>query len=172
MLMRAEAASGLPADVVRSLARDLVTTEAAALYGRLGVSTQEFGSVCQWAIQCLNIVCGNLDHEGGVVHWNRVHRLPDFVYFNHAIHVKQGVGCATCHGPVDKMPLMLQHASLQMEWCIDCHRAPEQYLRPKEEVFNMAYEAPANQLELGNRLKQEYGIAGPDHLTACSTCHR
>jgi hypothetical protein len=104
--------------------------------------------------------------------WTRVNDLPDFVYFNHQVHVAKGVGCDTCHGRVDKMPLMLQHASLQMEWCLECHRAPEKFLRPKEEVFNMAYEAPANQLELGNRLKQQYGIASVEHLTSCSTCHR
>ncbi len=104
--------------------------------------------------------------------WTRVHDLPDFVYFSHQIHVAKGVGCATCHGPVDTMPLMLQHASLQMEWCLECHREPEKFIRPKEEVFNMAYEAPANQLELGTRLKQEYGIATAEHLTSCSTCHR
>ncbi len=104
--------------------------------------------------------------------WTRVHDLPDFVYFSHQIHVAKGVGCATCHGQVDKMPLMLQHASLQMEWCLECHREPEKFIRPKEEVFNMAYEAPADQLELGLRLKQQYGIASAEHLTSCSTCHR
>ena len=104
--------------------------------------------------------------------WTRVNDLPDFVYFSHQVHVAKGVGCDTCHGQVDKMPLMLQHASLQMEWCLECHRAPEKFLRPKEEVFNMAYEPPANQLELGRRLKQEYGIAGAELLTSCSTCHR
>lgn len=104
--------------------------------------------------------------------WNRVHDLPDFVYFSHNIHVRQGVGCATCHGPVDKMPLMYQAQSLLMEWCLDCHRAPEKYLRPREEVFNMAYEAPANQLELGRQLKIDYKVASLEHLTSCSVCHR
>ena len=104
--------------------------------------------------------------------WTRVNDLPDFVYFNHQVHVAKGVGCATCHGRVDQMPLMLQAQSLQMEWCLACHRAPEQFIRPREEVFNMVYEAPANQLELGNRLKQQYGIASVEHLTSCSTCHR
>src|SRR3954462_9919179 len=65
------------------------------------------------------------------IRWNRVHNLPDFVYFNHSIHVAKGVGCSTCHGPVDKMPLMFQANSLQMEWCLNCHRAPEKFLRPK-----------------------------------------
>ena len=104
--------------------------------------------------------------------WIRVNDLPDFVYFSHQIHVRQGVGCATCHGPIDKMPLTYQARSLQMEWCLDCHRAPEQYLRPRSEVFNMAYEPPANQLELGNRLKREYHVASVQHMTSCSVCHR
>lgn len=104
--------------------------------------------------------------------WIRVNDLPDFVYFNHQIHVKQGVGCATCHGPVDKMPLTYQATSMQMEWCLDCHRAPEKYLRPRSEVFNMAYEAPANQLEVGLALKKEYNVAGAQHMTSCSVCHR
>ncbi len=104
--------------------------------------------------------------------WIRVNDLPDFVYFNHQIHVKQGVGCATCHGPVDKMALTYQSTTLQMEWCLDCHRAPEKYLRPRSEVFNMAYEAPANQLEVGLALKKEYKVAGVEHMTSCSVCHR
>jgi hypothetical protein len=104
--------------------------------------------------------------------WIRVHDLPDFVYFNHQIHVRQGVGCATCHGRVDQMPLTYQAAPLLMEWCLDCHRAPEKYLRPRAEIFNMAYEAPANQIEVGMRLKQEYGISTKEHMTSCSVCHR
>ena len=104
--------------------------------------------------------------------WIRVHDLPDFVYFSHKIHVKQGVGCATCHGQVDKMALTYQANSLLMEWCLDCHRAPEKYLRPRDQVFNMAYEAPANQLELGRELKKQYNVASVEHLTSCSVCHR
>jgi hypothetical protein len=101
--------------------------------------------------------------------WIRVNDLPDFVYFNHAIHVKKGVGCATCHGRVDRMPLMSQHASLQMEWCLECHREPERFVRPREAVFQMDYEPPDDQLALGRRLVQEYGI---QRLTSCSVCHR
>lgn len=104
--------------------------------------------------------------------WIRVNDLPDFVYFNHQIHVRQGVGCATCHGRVDKMPLMYQAQPLLMGWCLECHRAPEKFIRPREEVFNMAYEPPANQLELGERLKKEYQISGVEHMTSCSVCHR
>jgi hypothetical protein len=104
--------------------------------------------------------------------WIRVNDLPDFVYFSHKIHIKQGVGCTTCHGAVDKMPLLSQAQPLLMEWCLDCHRAPEKYLRPREEVFSVRYEAPADQLTLGNRLKQEYNVASVEHLTGCSVCHR
>ena len=89
---------------------------------------------------------------GKPMKWTRVHDLPDFVYFDHSIHVAKGIGCESCHGRVDKMPLMVQAAPLLMGWCLDCHRAPEKYLRPRDEVFNMAYEAPSNQLELGRRL--------------------
>ncbi len=101
--------------------------------------------------------------------WARVHDLPDFTYFNHSVHVKKGVGCATCHGRVDRMPLMYQENSLQMEWCLDCHRNPEQYVRPREAVYQMDYQPPANQLELGRRLVKEYDI---ESLISCSTCHR
>jgi hypothetical protein len=104
--------------------------------------------------------------------WIRVNDLPDFVYFNHQIHVRQGVGCVTCHGQVDQMPLMYQAQSLLMEWCLDCHRAPEKYIRPREAVFDPTYRPPSNQLELGLKLKKEYGIAGPEHMTTCSVCHR
>jgi hypothetical protein len=104
--------------------------------------------------------------------WTRVHDLPDFVYFNHSIHVKQGVGCATCHGPVDKMPLVYQEATLFMSWCLDCHRDPAKYIRPREEVFNMAWQRPADDPGLGERLVQEYQIASVSQLTSCSTCHR
>jgi len=104
--------------------------------------------------------------------WIRVHDLPDFVYFSHNIHVKQGVGCETCHGPVDEMPLVRQAAPLLMEWCLDCHREPEKYLRPREEVFNMKYEPPADQIALGLRLKDEYNVSSAEHMTSCSVCHR
>ena len=101
--------------------------------------------------------------------WTRVHDLPDFVHFDHSIHVNKGVGCTTCHGAVDRMPLMWQAESLQMEWCLDCHRRPEEYVRPRAEVFSVAYERPANQAELGRRLVAEYHI---QKLTSCSTCHQ
>jgi hypothetical protein len=103
------------------------------------------------------------------IEWVKVHDLPDFVYFNHSAHVNQGVGCTTCHGRVDRMPLMWQESSLTMEWCLDCHRQPERYLRPREQVFNAAYEPPGDQLALGRALVKEYSI---HTRTSCSTCHR
>jgi len=110
--------------------------------------------------------------ENRPLHWTRVNDLPDFVYFNHSIHVKKGVGCATCHGPVDRMPLMYQEATLMMSWCLDCHRNPAKYVRPREQVFNMAWEPPADDPDLGERLVKEYKIASVQQLTSCSTCHR
>lgn len=110
--------------------------------------------------------------EGKPLNWVRVNDLPDFVYFNHSIHVRKGVGCATCHGRVDRMPLMYQDATLMMSWCVDCHRNPARYVRPREEVFNMAWERPANDPGLGERLVKEYKIASVEQLTSCSTCHR
>jgi hypothetical protein len=107
--------------------------------------------------------------SGKSIAWTRVHDLPDFVYFDHSIHIHKGVGCTTCHGQVDRMPLMMQEKSLQMEWCIDCHRNPEQYVRRREDVFRVDYVAPSNQLELGRELVEKYQI---QKLTSCSTCHR
>lgn len=104
--------------------------------------------------------------------WKRVHNLPGFVYFDHSIHVHKGIGCASCHGRVDEMPLLYQESSLLMEWCLKCHREPERHLRPREEVFNMRYEQPANQLEFGKELAKKYEIRDANFLTSCSVCHR
>jgi len=125
--------------------------------------------------------------------WTRVNRLPDFVYFDHSIHVNKGVGCNSCHGPVEKMPLMYNYASLQMEWCLNCHRAPEKFLRPHkvagsndDQVFNMAYEQPTktrpvkladgheftSQDELGKYLLKANQIRTVRDITSCNTCHR
>jgi hypothetical protein len=106
---------------------------------------------------------------GKSIQWTRVHDLPDFVHFDHSIHVNKGVGCTTCHGQVDRMPLIWQEKSLQMEWCLDCHRNPERYVRPRAAVFSVDYRPPSNQLELGRRLVAEYKI---QQLTDCSTCHQ
>jgi len=109
--------------------------------------------------------------SGDPLPWNRIHDLPDFVYFNHSIHIAKGVGCATCHGPVDHMPLTWKVAPLEMQWCLDCHRAPEKYLRPVEHVFDMEWQPTENQMALGKRLAAAYHIHKAT-LADCSTCHR
>lgn len=110
--------------------------------------------------------------SGRPIPWVRVHDLPDFAYFNHSIHVNKGVGCSTCHGHVERMPLMWQVASLQMEWCLQCHREPEKFIRPRHQVFNMDWEPPADQVTQGRQLVRDYHIRSATILTSCSTCHR
>ncbi len=126
------------------------------------------------------------------IEWTRVHDLPDYVYFNHSIHVNKGIGCASCHGRVDQMAAVYQASSLQMEWCLECHRQPERFIRPKDKVFDMAYNiaadpaegvtaAPSNHLAenlapsrkaQAQKLVREYGVRSPRIITSCSTCHR
>jgi len=81
---------------------------------------------------------------GASIQWIRVHDLPDYVYFNHEIHVNKGIGCASCHGRVDEMPLMYQQNTLQMEWCLNCHRNPVENIRPTAEIYNMAWEGASS----------------------------
>ena len=123
---------------------------------------------------------------GKSIMWTKVNYLPDYVYFNHSIHVNKGVGCASCHGPVNKMPLMYQESSMRMEWCLECHRATEKFLRPRDQVFNMNYEQPSSQhpvaladgmkytdqVELGTALKAQYNVRTVADITSCNTCHR
>jgi len=110
---------------------------------------------------------------GKPIVWTRVHDLPDFVYFNHSIHVKKGVGCSTCHGRVDQMPLMWNVESLHMEWCLDCHRDPAKRIRPREQVFNMDWPPPGyDQAAEGKKLMKQYDIDSVEAITNCSTCHR
>jgi hypothetical protein len=103
------------------------------------------------------------------ISWQRVHYLPHFVYFDHSIHLNKGFGCVTCHGPVDQMELTWQHGTLLMEWCLDCHREPEKYVRPRNQVFNLSWKPSQDQLELGRELAQAYQL---HRLLGCSTCHR
>ncbi|MGH7898400.1 MAG: cytochrome c3 family protein [Candidatus Binatia bacterium] len=110
--------------------------------------------------------------SGKSIAWIRVHDLPGFVYFDHSIHVNKGVGCSSCHGRVDLMPLTWQENTLQMDWCVDCHRNPERVLRPREDVFRMDWKPPADQLERGRQLAKDYEIPSWQVLTSCSTCHR
>jgi Cytochrome c7 and related cytochrome c len=122
--------------------------------------------------------------------WQRVHNLPEFVYFNHSIHIAKGIGCSACHGQVDHMPLMWQQNSLQMEWCLNCHRDPAKFIRPREQVYNLDYD-PAkdtnlaselgvspdavdqyrSQDALGAKLVKDYHIH-QEQITNCSICHR
>jgi len=109
---------------------------------------------------------------GDSIQWTRVHDLPDFVYFNHSIHVNKGVGCESCHGRVDKMPLMWKANSLEMSWCLECHRNPQKVLRPRSEITTMGYVPPGDQEELGAQLMHQYNTPDVRVLTSCSTCHR
>jgi len=117
--------------------------------------------------------------------WQRVNSLPDFVYFDHSIHVAKGIGCTSCHGQIAGMPLTERAGTLYMSWCLDCHRAPEKNIRPKAEVFDPYYQQPSNtrpvqfegvnytdQKTLGRRLMADYKILPLKTLQSCSTCHR
>jgi hypothetical protein len=121
--------------------------------------------------------------KGVPIAWTKVHNVPHYTYFNHSIHVAKGVGCVSCHGQIDKQPLVMQSKTLLMEWCLDCHRYPEKHLRPVEEVTNMRFTAAGytdpetgktytGQLELGRDLKQKHLVREAQVLTNCSICHR
>lgn len=108
--------------------------------------------------------------SGQSIEWNKVHRLADHVYFNHSVHVNKGVGCTSCHGDIQNMALVRQHGTLLMEWCLDCHRAPEKQVRPRDQVFNHDWKpSSAEQAKLGPALVTKYEIQS---LLNCSTCHR
>ena len=107
--------------------------------------------------------------ENRPLRWNRVHNLPNYVYFNHSIHVQKGVGCETCHGRVDTMPMTWKDKHMTMSWCLNCHREPSKYLRPQSAIYAMGYTTPAN---LGASLKADYHIKNAQQLTDCTTCHR
>ncbi|MBE7200309.1 MAG: cytochrome c3 family protein [Parafilimonas terrae] len=104
--------------------------------------------------------------------WNRLNRLPSYVYYNHSIHVTKGIGCSTCHGAVDTMQMTYRANAFTMEFCLNCHRNPENYIRPQAEVWNMEWTPPADQAKLGAELVIKNHIVGPARLTDCSTCHR
>ena len=106
------------------------------------------------------------------IEWVKIHRLADFVYFNHSIHVSKGVGCSTCHGRVDEMPLVFQANTLLMQWCLDCHRNPAPNLRPIDKVFEMDWSPGPDQEKQGQNFMVERKIRTTAELTSCSTCHR
>jgi hypothetical protein len=105
---------------------------------------------------------------GKPIDWTRVHDVPDYAYFHHGVHVQAGIGCETCHGRVDKMPLMWRNASLHMEWCLDCHRNPKSHIRPRSEVFTMGWE-PREDAASADDLMVSHDI---QNRTNCSACHR
>lgn len=107
---------------------------------------------------------------GVPIAWRRVHNLPDFAHFPHNIHVSRGIGCTTCHGQVDQMPLIAQAETLYMKWCLDCHRRPEDFVRPLDEVFSVTWRPPADQRERGRELAEIHGI-DVTGITNCSACH-
>jgi hypothetical protein len=104
--------------------------------------------------------------------WKRVHNLPKYVYFDHSIHINKGIGCSTCHGRVDQMPLVWKVATLRMEWCLECHRAPEKNIRDRDQIFNMEWTPSKDQVLNGKRLAKRYGVASTQRITDCFTCHR
>jgi Cytochrome c7 and related cytochrome c len=107
--------------------------------------------------------------SGRSLEWQRVHNLPQFAYFDHSIHIHKGVGCVTCHGQVDEMPLTWQSGELTMAWCLDCHDNPAKNLRPREQVFNMKWKPTEEQADLGKQLVDKYHVKS---RIDCSTCHR
>lgn len=149
-------------------------------YCHTTVETSPYASVppTETCMNCHNQIWANSPNlepvreswrTGQPIEWTKVHDLPDFVYFNHSIHINKGMGCSTCHGPVNSMNLTWQAQPMNMTWCLNCHSQPEKYIRPKSEIYNVEYEYPADQLTLGHRLVQEYGV---ERKLSCSVCHR
>jgi len=106
---------------------------------------------------------------GKPVPWVRVHDLPDFVYFDHSIHLAKGISCVSCHGRVDTMEVVTQVETLSMSWCLSCHRDPEPHLRPRDQITELDWVPDEDQAVLGARLRKQYNV---DPSTNCSTCHR
>ena len=103
------------------------------------------------------------------IEWTRVHDLPDFAYFDHSIHVKKGIGCTTCHGAVNEMPLMWRENTLNMDWCLACHRDPVASVRPRSEVFSTDWDPDTLNRKEREDLAAEYHLQS---MTNCSVCHR
>ena len=109
---------------------------------------------------------------GQPLEWTRVNDQPDFVYFNHSIHVKKGVACVTCHGRIDQMPTVWKDKTMSMAWCVDCHRNPEKSLRPRDKVYMMDWKPNMDQVKMGLQLVKDYHVLPAVQLTNCSICHR
>ena len=109
---------------------------------------------------------------GKPVQWNRVNRVPDYVYFDHSIHIAKGVGCETCHGRMDTEGTAVKAETFYMAWCLKCHQNPANFIRPVDQVYTMGYKPNGNQQQIGAKLVKEYNILPPFQLTNCSICHR
>jgi hypothetical protein len=152
-------------------------------YCHTSVETSAFAGIppTKTCMNCHSVLFNNADYlepvresyrTGKSIEWVKIHRLADFVYFNHSIHVNKGIGCSTCHGRVDDMPLIFQANTLLMQWCLDCHRNPEAHLRPMDQVFAMDWQPGPDQEELGRKFAKERNLRTTAELTSCSTCHR
>ena len=152
-------------------------------YCHTSVETSAFAGIppTKTCMNCHSVLFSNSDYlepvresyrTGKSIEWVKIHRLADFVYFNHSIHVNKGIGCSTCHGRVDEMPLIFQANTLLMQWCLDCHRNPEPYLRPMDQVVAMDWQPGPDQEELGKKFAKERNLRTTAELTSCSTCHR
>ena len=129
---------------------------------------------CHTAIKALSPLLTQVRESyatGNPVSWEGVHKVPDYVQFNHSVHVKRGVSCVSCHGKVNEMVVVRHEKPLSMGWCLDCHRHPEKNLRPNSEVYNLDWKPPQGEtlLEVGSLIKKQYGIKA---LVECSSCHR
>ncbi len=149
-------------------------------YCHTGVETQAHANVppTRTCMNCHTMVKAESDSlalvresfiSGQPMEWVRVHNLPDYVYFDHSAHINVGVGCKSCHGPIDKMERVRLAEPLNMGWCLDCHRNPDPHLRPLEEVTNMNWQPPVDQAAFAITTRQERKINPP---TDCSACHR
>lgn len=145
---------------------------------------------CHHAIASTNVNTRKLRDSwvsGDPIEWVKVHDLPGWAYFNHSAHVNKGVGCFSCHGRIDQMEVVYQAEPLNMAWCLECHRSPEKFLRPKDQVTNMTYHLARGpndlevregetieeaQIRVGQKLMREYRIRDERYLDSCSTCHR
>jgi hypothetical protein len=149
-------------------------------YCHTTVETSPFGGMpdtktcmnCHSVIQTTNpdlAVVRNSAATGQAIQWTRVNNIPDYVYFDHSIHINKGIGCSSCHGVVDQKPQMTKGASLQMSFCVNCHTHPEEQVRPHSEIFNMQWQPPANQEQLAAQLMLDQNVQSK---LSCSTCHR
>jgi Cytochrome c7 and related cytochrome c len=152
-------------------------------YCHTGVETSAFAGIppTKTCMNCHSVLFNNSEYLEPVresyrtdksIQWVKVHRLPEFAYFNHSIHVNKGVGCSTCHGTVNQMPLVFQASTLEMQWCLDCHRNVAAALRPMDQVYNMDWKPGSDQQRIGEEFAKERKIRTVAELTSCSTCHR